>query len=57
MTERLDPFAVAPQLMKAMIDFSMTVAKAGLEPSLKELVKIRASQINGCAMCLHMHGG
>lgn len=55
MTPRLNPFAVAPDLMKLLIDFGNGVAQAGLEPSLVELVKIRASQINGCAVCLHMH--
>ena len=40
--------------MQRLIDFALA-AGAGLEPSLKHLVKIRASQINGCARCLHMH--
>ncbi|WP_279636986.1 carboxymuconolactone decarboxylase family protein [Corallococcus llansteffanensis] len=51
----MNAFAAAPALMKEMIDFSMKVQGSGLEASLMELVKIRASQINGCAMCLHMH--
>ena len=55
MKPRMNTFAVAPALMKEMIDFSMKVQGSGLEGSLMELVKIRASQINGCAMCLHMH--
>jgi AhpD family alkylhydroperoxidase len=55
MTPRLNPFAAAPSPMKAWLDFSTGPACDGLEPSLKELVKIRASQINGCANCLHMH--
>ena len=41
--------------MQAMLDLSAKVAKSGLEHSLLELIKIRASQINGCAYCLHMH--
>ena len=55
MTPRLDPFAAAPALMKSWLDFGTGVLQCGLEDSLMELVKIRASQINGCARCLHMH--
>jgi len=54
MTAKLEPYAVAPDLMKGWMGLSMSVA-ASLEPSLIELVKIRASQINGCANCLNMH--
>ncbi len=55
MKPRLVPYIVAPQLMQQFIDFSAMIEKAGLEPSLAELVKIRASQINNCGYCLHMH--
>lgn len=55
MTERTNPHAAAPDLMKAWLDFSVHVAKSGLEPALLELVKLRASQINACANCLNMH--
>src|SRR5215813_117965 len=55
MTPRLDPFAAAPAPMKSWLDWSIGIEKSGLEDSLAELVKIRASQINGCARCLHMH--
>jgi AhpD family alkylhydroperoxidase len=55
MTPRLDPFAAAPAPMKSWLDWSLGILKSGLEDSLMELVKIRASQINGCARCLHMH--
>jgi AhpD family alkylhydroperoxidase len=54
MTAKLDPFAAAPELMKTWLGASNAIA-AGLEPTLTELVKIRASQINGCANCLNMH--
>ncbi|AQR72515.1 carboxymuconolactone decarboxylase family protein [Sphingomonas sp. LM7] len=54
MTQRLDPFAVAPAAMQAWLDMSLQIAPS-LEHSLLELVKIRASQINGCANCLNMH--
>jgi AhpD family alkylhydroperoxidase len=51
---RLNPFAAAPAPMKAWLDFSLNPDVA-VEPRLAELVKIRASQINGCANCLAMH--
>lgn len=54
MTAKLDPFAAAPSLMKSWMGTSLAIASS-LEPSLIELVKIRASQINGCANCLNMH--
>jgi len=54
MTAKLNPYAAAPQLMKTWMGTSMAVA-ASLEPSLIELVKIRASIINGCANCINMH--
>jgi AhpD family alkylhydroperoxidase len=54
MTQRLDPFAAAPAQMKAWLDMSLKIAPS-IEQSLLELVKIRASQINGCANCLKMH--
>ena len=57
MTQRFNPMtspATAP-LIKSLIDYGATVQKAGLEPSLMRLVEIRASQINGCAMCLEYH--
>jgi AhpD family alkylhydroperoxidase len=44
-----------PDLIKPLLDMSQQVAASGLEPSLLELVKLRASQINGCAFCLDMH--
>ena len=55
MTQRINPYAVAPKLLDELIRYSRTVEAMGLEKSLIELVKIRASQINGCAFCLHMH--
>ena len=39
----------------ALISISTAVKNSGLDPKLVELVKIRASQINGCAFCLNMH--
>lgn len=55
MQARMDYFKVAPDLMQGMLQMEQTVKASGLEESLYELVKTRASQINGCAYCLHMH--
>jgi AhpD family alkylhydroperoxidase len=55
MTPRLNPFAGAPAPMRSWLEFGKDILQSGLEESLMELVKIRASQINGCAFCLHMH--
>jgi AhpD family alkylhydroperoxidase len=52
---RLNPYSVVPAMMKAVAALDSVVQSGGLEPSLVELVKTRASQINGCAYCLHMH--
>lgn len=54
MKARFDPVAAAPELMKAWIGAALPIA-ASLEPALAELVEIRASQINGCASCIHIH--
>jgi AhpD family alkylhydroperoxidase len=45
----------APKLMQAMLELEGKVSGSGLEKSLMGLVKVRASQINGCAFCIHMH--
>ncbi|WIM12202.1 carboxymuconolactone decarboxylase family protein [Enhydrobacter sp.] len=55
MKPRLNAYQAAPAVMKAMMALESQAAGSGLEPALMELVKIRASQINGCAFCLHMH--
>ncbi|HEX4180979.1 MAG TPA: carboxymuconolactone decarboxylase family protein [Caulobacteraceae bacterium] len=49
-----DLFAAAPELMMTWQGASTAIA-VSLDPTLAELVKIRASQINGCANCLNMH--
>jgi AhpD family alkylhydroperoxidase len=54
MTARLDFFKTAPQIMGPMLKLS-EVANSSLEHGLVELVKLRASQINGCAHCIKMH--
>jgi AhpD family alkylhydroperoxidase len=46
---------VAPEPLKIMLEMEKYLASTNLDPKLRELVKIRASQINGCAFCLNMH--
>lgn len=52
---RLNYAEVAPDALKAMLGLEKYVRGSGLERPLYELVKIRASQINGCAYCIDMH--
>ncbi len=54
MTPKIDLFAAAPALMKEWHRASVAINDS-LEPGLAELVKIRASQINGCANCINLH--
>lgn len=55
MHARIEYTKVAPGAMKAMRGLEEYLAECGLEASLLDLVKTRASQINGCAYCLDMH--
>jgi len=55
MESRLDYPKLAPGGYRAMLGLETYVSQCGLEPALLELIKIRASQINGCAYCLDMH--
>lgn len=56
MTPRLnDPYKLAPAPIKAMQALEAALAASGLDHELLELIKLRASQINGCAFCIHMH--
>lgn len=55
MSERVNFHTASPGAVKAMLSVSGYVAESSIEHSLAELVKIRASQLNGCANCLHMH--
>lgn len=56
MTPRIaDYYKAAPDVINGMMAFEKAVVNSGLEKSLIELVKMRASQINGCAFCLDMH--
>ena len=55
MKPRIEYRKVAPGVMEAMSGLERALAGSGLEPSLLDLVKLRASQINGCAYCIDMH--
>jgi len=55
MKARLNAYQVEPNAMKALMGLENYVQNSGIEPSLIDLVKTRASQINGCAYCIHMH--
>ncbi|HET9981272.1 MAG TPA: carboxymuconolactone decarboxylase family protein [Ktedonobacterales bacterium] len=55
MKPRMEYAKVAPAVTQAMSGLERAIHESGLEPSLLELVKTRASQINGCAFCLDMH--
>lgn len=55
MNARIDFYTASPDAMKAMMALETAVTKLGIEPPLMELVKLRASQINGCAFCVDMH--
>jgi AhpD family alkylhydroperoxidase len=52
---RIDAHKAAPEAYEAMLALERYLHRCGLERSLIELVKLRASQINGCAYCIDMH--
>lgn len=53
--QRLDYATAAPQALRTMVTLEQYVRTCGLEPTIIELVKLRASYINGCAFCVDMH--
>jgi AhpD family alkylhydroperoxidase len=55
MQRRLNYVKAAPEVYEGMLALQRVIEKSGLEKPLIELVKIRSSQINKCAFCLHMH--
>ncbi len=55
MAPRLDYRNAAPEAIQALRDLQQYVDQCGLDKKLLELVKLRASQINGCAYCVDMH--
>jgi AhpD family alkylhydroperoxidase len=55
MQQRIDATKISPGAFKAVAALQGYVDQSGLDAKLRELIKIRASQINGCAYCLVMH--
>jgi AhpD family alkylhydroperoxidase len=55
MKPRMNYYQAAPDTIKALVAVEDQIKASGLEQSLIELVKTRASQINGCAFCINMH--
>ncbi|GGC57546.1 carboxymuconolactone decarboxylase family protein [Undibacterium terreum] len=55
MNQRTDFYKASPDALKAMIALDGASSKLGLETSLLDLIKLRASQINGCAFCVDLH--
>ncbi|GGH75333.1 carboxymuconolactone decarboxylase family protein [Saccharibacillus endophyticus] len=55
MEQRMNMQQVLPDVYKKMMELEMAIGAAGIDKTILELVKIRASQMNGCAFCLNMH--
>lgn len=55
MSQRVDYQQQSPELFKKFVEFNLLVKDSAIEESIRDLVAIRASQINGCAFCLDMH--
>src|SRR3954471_18416535 len=55
MEARIDYYSASQEAVSAMLALEKAVSKLGLEPKLLDLVKLRASQINGCAFCVDLH--
>lgn len=55
MTQRLNVHESGPGAMKALGGLEQQIARSSLEPALRELVRVRTSQLNGCAFCIDMH--
>ncbi|MCK0471705.1 carboxymuconolactone decarboxylase family protein [Halalkalibacter sp. APA_J-10(15)] len=55
MTIRINHQKVHPQIFKTMMKLETLITESGLDPTLYSLIKMRASQINGCSFCIDMH--
>jgi AhpD family alkylhydroperoxidase len=55
MTQRINYIQQSPELFKKFVEFSTALTKTAIEQEIRDLVSIRASQLNGCAFCLDMH--
>jgi AhpD family alkylhydroperoxidase len=55
MTTRINYYGVNPRALEGMMTLEAHFKDTTIEPLLRDLIKMRVSQINGCAFCLHMH--
>ncbi len=55
MSPRSNPFTAAPEALNALVALEEATHRTSIDSSLRHLVKLRASQINGCGYCVHMH--
>ncbi|MBS0192214.1 MAG: carboxymuconolactone decarboxylase family protein [Phycisphaerales bacterium] len=55
MTQRMDYARAAPEIFRGMLGVEKALHSGGIEPRLLHMIKLRASQINGCAYCMDMH--
>lgn len=55
MSQRIDYIKQSPELFRKFVEFSLLVDQAAIEAPIRDLVAIRASQINGCGFCVDMH--
>ena len=55
MEQRIDFYRASPEAIRALTALEAAVGKLALDPALLDLVKLRASQINGCAFCVDLH--
>ena len=55
MTQRIDYQQQSPELFKKFVEFSLALKKSAIEETIRHLVDIRASQLNGCSFCIDMH--
>lgn len=55
MEQRVNYYEIAPEALKIMMEMEKYNKSTGIDRKLRELIKIRASQINGCAFCINMH--
>ncbi|NRO98088.1 carboxymuconolactone decarboxylase family protein [Paraburkholderia sp. NMBU_R16] len=55
MTQRINYIQQSPELFKKLLEFSNRLKESAIEESIRDLVSIRASQVNGCGFCVDMH--
>jgi AhpD family alkylhydroperoxidase len=55
MSQRIDYQKQSPELFKKFVEFSLALKHSAIEETIRDLVDIRASQLNGCAFCVDMH--